>query len=140
MSLGLTRSLETRAYLAWGGLLAFGTVTSFLTVAFMRQNFAGSHPEKFLTVWQRKAESRQTNPLLYLGRHTEFIIRRCFFPYALLGFALLNITKVAFVATAIGSNLVWLIALYSCITLSEKQRLSASGSKTAPAVGRHASA
>ena len=134
MSLGLTRSLGTTAYLAWGALLGFGAVTSFLTVGFMRQHFAGAHPEKLLAIWQKKAESRKTNPLLYMGRHCEFIIRRCFFPYALLGFALLNITKVAFVATAIGSNLVWLIALYSCITLSGKQRLSAPASRTAPAV------
>jgi phosphatidylglycerophosphate synthase len=122
MSLGLTRNLGTKAYLAWGALLGFGAVTSFLTVSFMRQRLAGSHPEKFLTIWQKKAETRLSNPLLYLGRHTEFIIRRCFFPYALLGFAVLNITKIAFVATAIGSNLVWLIAFYSWITLSGKQR------------------
>ena len=140
MSLGLTRSLGTNAYLAWGAVLGFGAVTSFLTVGFMRHHFAGSHPEKFLTIWQKKAESRQTNPLLYLGRHTEFIIRRCFFPYALLGFALLNITKVAFVATAIGSNVVWMIALYSCITLSGRQRPPATDARTASAVIQEASA
>jgi len=59
-----------------------------------------------------------SNPLLFLGRHTEFIIRRCFFPYALFFFALVNFTKVAFVATALGANLVWIIALYSCVALS----------------------
>ena len=136
MSLGLTRSLGTTAYLAWGALLGFGAVTSFLTVSFMRQHFAGAHPEKLLIIWQKKAESRKTNPLLYLGRHTEFIIRRCFFPYALLGFSLLNLTRFVFIGTAIGSNLVWLIALYSCITLSGKQRVS----KPAPVVVEQASA
>jgi hypothetical protein len=124
MSLGLARSSGSRVYLAWGVALGVGAITSFLTVGYMRQKFAASHPEKFLSIWQKKAETRRTNPLLYLGRHTEFIIRRCFFPYALLAFALLNITKVAFLATAIGSNLVWMIALYSCITLSGKQRQS----------------
>lgn len=136
MSLGLTRTFENRSYLVWGAVLGFGAITSFLTVGFMRQHFAAAHPEKLLTIWQKKAESRKTNPLLYLGRHCEFIIRRCFFPYALLGFALLNITKVAFIATAIGSNLVWLIALYSSITLSAKQRVS----KPAPVVVEQASA
>jgi phosphatidylglycerophosphate synthase len=139
MSLGLARSRGTNAYLAWGALLAFGAITSFLTVSFMRQRFAGSQPEKFLAVWQKKAETRQSNPLLYLGRHTEFIIRRCFFPYALLGFAVLNITQIAFVATAIGSNLVWMIALYSCITLSGKQRQCTS-SPTLVTASRHVSA
>ncbi len=127
MSLGLARSRGTDVYLIWGALLGFGALTSFLTVGFMRQRFSASHPEKFLAVWQEKAETRLTNPLLYLGRHTEFIIRRCFLPYAFLGFALLNITRFAFLGAAIGSNLVWLIALYSCITLSGKRRQCTSG-------------
>jgi hypothetical protein len=50
---------------------------------------------------------------LYVARHTEFIVRRCFFPYALLFFALFNIMNVAFVLSAIGANLVWPVALYS---------------------------
>ncbi|HXJ87853.1 MAG TPA: lysylphosphatidylglycerol synthase domain-containing protein [Candidatus Binatia bacterium] len=136
MSLGLTRTFGNRSYLAWGALLGFGAMTSFLTVGFMRQHFARADPEKFLTIWQKKAEGRKTNPLLYLGRQCEFIIRRCFLPYALLGFALLNITEVAFIATAVGSNVVWLIALYSSITLSGKQRLS----KPGPVVVERASA
>jgi len=129
MSLGLTRTFGNRSYLAWGAVLGFGAITSFLTVGFMRQYFAGAHPDKFLTIWQKKAEGRKTNPLLYVGRHTEFIIRRCFFPYGLLGFSLLNLTRFVFIATALGSNVVWMIALYSCITLSGKQRVS----KPAPA-------
>jgi hypothetical protein len=43
----------------------------------------------------------------------EFIVRRCFFPYALVVFALLNIMNVAFVLSVIGANLVWPVALYS---------------------------
>jgi hypothetical protein len=50
---------------------------------------------------------------LYFGRRLEFIVRRCFFPYALLFFALFNLMSVAFVLSVIGANLVWPIALYS---------------------------
>jgi hypothetical protein len=50
---------------------------------------------------------------LYIGRHTEFIVRRCFLPYAFLFFALFNITQVAFILAAMGANVVWIIALYS---------------------------
>ena len=124
MSLGLARTFGGKFYLEWGAVLGFGAITSFLTVGFLRQHFSAAHPEKFLTIWQKKAESRKTNPMLYVGRNLEFIIRRCFLPYALLAFSLLNLTKFAFVATAIGSNIVWLIALYSSITLSGKQRVS----------------
>ena len=122
LALGLTRSSGNRIYLTWGALLFFGAVMSFLAVSFTRQRFSGAHPEKFLAVWQKKAETRSSNPLLFLGRHTEFIIRRCFFPYALFFFALVNLTKVAFVTTALGANLVWVIALYSCVALSTRKR------------------
>lgn len=137
MALGLTRSSGNQVYLAWGALLCFGAVMSFLAVSYTRQRFSGSQPEKFLAVWQKKAESQSSNPLLFLGRHTEFIIRRCFFPYALFFFALLNLTKVAFVATAIGANLVWVIALYSCVVLAtrKRSRVSAEG---AAALGEQA--
>ena len=74
---------------------------------------AAGRPEQLLTIWQAQAESRRSNPFLYLGRHTEFIIRRCFLPYAILFFALFNITQVAFILSAVGANIVWLIALYS---------------------------
>ena len=56
---------------------------------------------------------RPSNPFLYFGRRLEFIVRRCFFPYALLVFALFNLMNVAFVLSVIGANLVWPIALYS---------------------------
>jgi len=86
---------------------------SFLVTGLGRQRLANQRPEQYLAIWQAKAESRPSNPILYIGRNTEFIVRRCFLPYALLFFALLNIMKVAFFLAAIGANLVWLIALYS---------------------------
>ena len=46
----------------------------------------------------------------------EFMVRRCFFPYALCAFAVFNIMSVAFVLSVIGANLVWPISLYSSRT------------------------
>jgi hypothetical protein len=66
-----------------------------------------------LGIWQAQAEKRRSNWLLFIGRHTEFLIRRCFLPYALLLFALFNITNVAFILCAIGANAAWIIVLYS---------------------------
>jgi hypothetical protein len=48
-----------------------------------------------------------------MGRNMEFIVRRCFMPYALLAFAALNIVNVVFFLAAIGANVTWLISLYS---------------------------
>jgi uncharacterized protein (TIRG00374 family) len=113
MTMGLWRSTGSRTYLVLGGLLLFGSIASFLATGWARHRLAARHPEQLLGILQTHMESRPSNPLLYFGRHTEFIIRRCFFPYALLFFALCNIINVAFILGAIGANLVWPIALYS---------------------------
>jgi phosphatidylglycerophosphate synthase len=131
MSVGLTRSRGTEAYLVWGGILLFGAMTSFLTVGHARHRFASSHPEKFLDLWQKKADKQKRNPLMYIARNTEFIIRRCFLPYALLTFAALSLTRFAFLATAVGANLVWIIASYSYWVLSKPSpRVSSPSMKT----------
>jgi uncharacterized protein (TIRG00374 family) len=113
MTIGLWRSSGSRMYLACGALLLFGAIASFLAAGWQRHRLAAERPEQLLKIWQAQAESRSSNPFLYFGRHTEFIVRRCFFPYALLFFALFNIMNVAFVLSAVGANLVWSIALYS---------------------------
>jgi phosphatidylglycerophosphate synthase len=118
MSIGLTKSRGTEAYLVWGGFLLFGALASFLAVSSARHRFASSQPEKFLDLWQKKADKQTTNPLMYLARNTEFIIRRCFLPYALLAFAALNLIRFAFIASAVGANVVWIVALYSYYKLS----------------------
>jgi len=113
MTLGLWRNSGSRTYLVWGCLLLFGAIASFLATGWERHRLAAGRPEKLLGIWQAGAESRRSNPFLFLGRHTEFMIRRCFFPYALFFFGLFNIMNVAFVLSAIAANLVWPIALYS---------------------------
>ena len=113
MTIGLHRSSGMRVYIVWGGLLFFGAVLSFLVTGLQRHRLATDRPEQLLLIWQAQASSRQSNPFLYLGRHTEFIIRRCFLPYPLLVFAIFNITQVGLILSALGANVVWPIALYS---------------------------
>jgi phosphatidylglycerophosphate synthase len=122
MTIGRWRSSGTRMYLVCGGLLLFGALASFFAVGWQRRRLAAGRPEQLLKIWQRHAESRQSNPFLYFGRHTEFIVRRCFFPYALLVFALFNLMNVAFVLSVIGANLVWPIALYSSLAFARPKR------------------
>jgi phosphatidylglycerophosphate synthase len=126
MTIGLVRSSGTKTYLVWGGLLIFGAVASFLVTGLQRHRLTAGRPEQLLTIWQTQADSRRSNPLLYLGRHTEFIVRRCFLPYAILFFALFNITQVAFIFAAVGANIVWLIALYSHRTFVVRSSTAAS--------------
>jgi phosphatidylglycerophosphate synthase len=131
MAIGLARSSGNRAFGVWGAVLLFGAAATILLAWFERSRLSGKHPEQFLTVWHKKAESRLSNPLLYVGRRCEFIIRRCFLPYALLAFALLNLTWLALYMSAFGANVAWIISLYSRFAFSSKPRAAAKA-PTAP--------
>ena len=121
LTIGLVRNNGNRTYLLWGGLLLFGALASFLTTGLQRQQLASGRPEQYLAVWHKKADSRPSNPFLYLGRHTEFIIRRCFLPYVFLFFALFHIMNWLLIGATVGANIVWLIALYSYLTFAPPQ-------------------
>ena len=112
---GMTIGLLGRGpvYLIWGGVLFVGAIASIVTTGMQRRKMAGERPEQYLVRWQALASKRRSNPFLYLGRHTEFLIRRCCMPYLILGFALFGATYMAFIGAAVGANIVWPIALYS---------------------------
>jgi phosphatidylglycerophosphate synthase len=122
---GMTIGLLGRGpiYMVWGTMLFFGAVASFLTTALQRRRMAGARPEQYLSLWQAQASRRRANPFLYLGRHTEFLIRRCCLPYLFLAFALFGVTYMAFIGAAVGANIVWPIALYSYFTFDPNRAL-----------------
>ncbi len=120
MTIGLVRSSGNRTYLAWGGLLLFGAIMSFLMTGLQRHQMTNGQPEQYLQEWHKKADSRSSNPLLYLGRHTEFIIRRCFLPYVILFFALCGIMNWFLVGATVGANVVWIVAFYSYLRFTPR--------------------
>ena len=132
MTIGQWRGSGSSAYLVWGVFLLVGALASFLAVGWQRRRLAVGRPEQLLNIWQRHAERRSSNPFLYAARHMEFMVRRCFFPYALVVFALLGVMNVAFILSVIGANLVWPIALYSAHTFA-RGRSSAVAVAAAPA-------
>ncbi|MBV8808648.1 MAG: CDP-alcohol phosphatidyltransferase family protein [Acidobacteriaceae bacterium] len=122
LTLGLMKSSGSGVWLGWGGILFFGAVMTFLATAFSRHRLAQRRPEELLRIWQRQAETRKSNALLFIGRRTEFLVRRCFLPYALLAFAVLNLTKLVFILCAVGSNVAWIVSLYSCFVFTARKR------------------
>ena len=118
MTIGLVRSSGNRSYLVWGGLLVFGATMSFIMTGLQRHQLSSGRPERYLLEWHKKADSRSSNPLLYLGRHTEFIIRRCFLPYVILLFALFGLMNWFLIGATVGANIVWIVALYSYRTFT----------------------
>src|SRR5580658_3727567 len=69
LTIGLVRSSGNRSYLLWGALLLFGAMMSFLTTGLQRHQLSSGQPERYLLEWHKRADSRSSNPLLYLGRH-----------------------------------------------------------------------
>jgi phosphatidylglycerophosphate synthase len=118
MTIGLVRSSGNRSYLVWGGLLLFGAIMSFLMTGLQRHQMTNGQPEQYLQEWHKKADSRSSNPLLYLGRHTEFIIRRCFLPYVILFFASCGFMDWFLVGATVGANVVWIVTLYSYLSFN----------------------
>ena len=132
MTIGLSKTLKPTTFVVWGSMLVFGAVMSFLVTGLGRRRFAKGRPEQYLKIWHANAEKRRSNPLLYFGRRLEFIIRRCFLPYLLLFFALLNIMKFAFFGAVIGANVVWLMSLYSYGAFSRMGQPAENGVSVSP--------
>jgi phosphatidylglycerophosphate synthase len=121
LTIGLVRGAGNRSYLVGGGLLLFGVTASFLMTGLQRHQLTRERPEQYLGEWHKRADDRSSNPLLYLGRHTEFIIRRCFLPYLILFFALFDIMNWLLIGATVGANIVWIIALYSYLTFTDSR-------------------
>jgi len=144
MTIGQWRSSGSRTYLVGGGFLLVGALASFLSVGWQRRRLASGRPEQLLNIWQSHAERRSSNPFLYAARHMEFIVRRCFFPYALVVFALLGVMNVAFILSVVGANLVWPITFYSLHTFargrSSPPKIPAASAETSGGIRQYAPA
>ena len=116
MTIGVVRTTGNRSYLIWGAFLVVGAIASFLATGLQRHQLTSGRPEQYLGVWHKAADTQRSNLFLYLGRHTEFIIRRCFVPHVFLFCALFHIMNWLLVGATLGANLVWIIALYSHLT------------------------
>jgi uncharacterized protein (TIRG00374 family) len=121
MTIGLVRSTRRGSFYVWGAALFVGAMLTFIVASHGRQKLSGERPEQYLAVWQKKAEKHLTNPLIYIGRYTEFIVRRCFLPYAILVLAVLNLLPATLRMAAIGANVAWIISLRSHIAFSAKR-------------------
>ncbi len=128
LTIGLVRGSGNRSYLVWGGLLLLGVIASALMTGVQRHQLSSGRPERYLLEWHKKADSRSSNPLLYLGRHTEFIIRRCFLPYVILFFALFGVMNWFLIGATVGANMVWIVALYSYMTFTPSRTSALQGS------------
>ncbi|MFQ5741896.1 MAG: CDP-alcohol phosphatidyltransferase family protein, partial [Acidobacteriota bacterium] len=111
MTIGLYRE-SGPLWLAAGGILFFGTFTSFFVVSFQRKLATDpDRPNEYLSRVHRRLEADSGNILSRFGRQAEFLIRRGAFGHYVFLFSLLGGLKVLFLICVFGSNLVWTLAL-----------------------------
>ena len=118
ITIGLVRSTGETRFAGLSVAIFGGAILTFITASIGRKRLSGRHPEKYLAVWQKKAESRSAGLLVNFGRHTEFIVRRCFLPYLILVLAVLNVMPAFLYMAAFGANVAWIVSLRSLIAFS----------------------
>ena len=129
IALGLVRSTGETRFAGLSAVIFCGAVLTFISASIGRKQLSGRHPEQYLAVWQKNAESRSAGLLLNFGRHTEFIVRRCFLPYLILVLAILNLMPAFLYMAAFGANVAWIVSLRSVIAFpsARKTRVELSG-------------
>jgi phosphatidylglycerophosphate synthase len=124
---GVARSTGDPKIIGWGLAIFAGALLTFISAAIGRKRMSGKRPEQYLQVWQKNAESRSSGLLLRMGRQTEFIVRRCFLPYLLLVFAVLNLMHALVYMAAFGANVAWIVSLRSLIAFSGRSKIAGEG-------------
>jgi phosphatidylglycerophosphate synthase len=122
ITIGLGRSGGETRFLGCSVFMFAGAVITFIIASIGRRRLSGQNPERYLAVWQKKAESPSAGLIVNFGRYTEFIVRRCFLPYLILVLAILNVMPAFLYMAAIGASVAWLISLRSLITFSSAHK------------------
>ena len=113
MAIGLYRETGVTHHLVVGGLLVFGAVMSFISLAHQRKRFSGDDPADYPNRMHRKLEENSGNLFLWFGRKAYFIARRAVLPYYMLLFCLLDFRVLFLGWSTLGANLYWIMTLYS---------------------------
>jgi phosphatidylglycerophosphate synthase len=122
ITIGLVRSKGQQSLAGWGVAIFAGAFMTFIMAGIGRKRLSANRPEQYLEVWQKNAEKRSAGLLMWMGRHTEFIVRRCFLPYLLLVLAVLNLTQVFIYMAAFGANVAWIVSLRSLVAFSVRTK------------------
>ncbi len=111
LTIGLYRQ-SGRTWL-WTGLLTIaGSIMVMLVLSYQRKIITDpNNPQEFRKKLQRTLERDSSNPIAWLGRNLEFMIRKPAYCYWVLLFCTLGLTKLFVFLTAFGANVAWMMAL-----------------------------
>jgi phosphatidylglycerophosphate synthase len=113
MTLGLTRQFGSR-WMALGLLLLFGTAMTCL-VAVRHRKLATSpdRPEQYLPRYYRLLENDSVSIISKFVRHVHLFLKKGVLCHYILIFSVLGGLPVFFCMAAFGSNVAWLLGLYT---------------------------
>jgi len=111
---GLYRATGSRLWLQLAAIGLVGVVLSFLAVARDKRMHARWEPDgDYYVGFQRRTSSRASNPVYRFTRLCNFLVSRGAFPYFIVAFAILGLSKLMFLMVVAGTQLSWILTLYA---------------------------
>lgn len=111
---GFFRTTGSRTWLVLAAAGAAGVVASFLAVARTKHAYSTREPEgDYYVAFQRTTMAHASNPVHLFTRYTTFLVSRAAFPYFIVLFAVLGLSRVMFLMILVGTHLSWILTLYA---------------------------
>lgn len=111
---GLYRQTGQAVWLDLGIAASIGVVVSFAVIAWLKRGYAQREPDgDYYVALQRTVGTHSSNPFYRVMRTCNFLVTRAAFPYYVVLFSLLALSKVIFVLMAVGANLAWMLTAYA---------------------------
>jgi phosphatidylglycerophosphate synthase len=113
MTLGLTRQYGS-TWMGLGLLLLFGTVmTCWVAVGHRKRATSADRPEQYLPRYYRLLENDSVSIISKFVRHVHLFLKKGVLCHYILIFSVLGGLPVFFCMAAFGSNVAWLLGLYT---------------------------
>lgn len=109
---GFYRTSGDVKWLYMAGVGSLGVFASFWAVAYAKKSYARREPGgDYYVAFQRTTRAHDASPVQNFTRTMTFLVTRAVFPYYMVLFAVLGITKVMFVFMMVGCQLTWILTL-----------------------------
>lgn len=111
---GLYQASGSRVWLQMAVAGLVGVVLGFLAVARDKRMYAKWEPDgDYYLAFQRRTSAHASNPIYRFTRLCNFLVSRGAFPYFIVAFAVLGLSKLMFLMVLVGTHLSWILTLYA---------------------------
>lgn len=112
--MGFYRATGDAIWRTLGLVGAVGVVLGFIAVARNKRHYARREPGgDYYVAFQRTTSAYSSNPVHLFTRNATFLVTRAAFPYFIVTFAVLGLSKLMFLMVLVGTHLAWILTLYA---------------------------